>query len=375
MFSKKTKTQIFIVPLIILLSIIISTFLLLIWNLNRPSLIKKEVGVALNSPINTRSEFEFENRNLSLNEIFEGKPGWLKNLPESKTSTLIATGDVMLGRSVNYSTVAAGDFNWPFMYVEDLLKDADITLINLEGTLLSECPLTNEGMKFCGNTRHVTGLVNAGVNIVGLANNHASDYGSDGINETKSALESSKILTVGLGSPTFMDVKDKTFAFLSYNSIFPNTVRISWADKEKIRSDIQTVKPKSDIIVVSFHWGNEYTSSPTKKQVELGHMAIDSGADLVVGHHPHWIQPVEIYKGKVILYSLGNFIFDQMWSQKTKEGVVGKFTFYEGELIDIELIPVLIEDYGQPKVLKGSTAKLLMDDIRTSSVLYQSMQP
>jgi poly-gamma-glutamate synthesis protein (capsule biosynthesis protein) len=375
MFSKKTKTQIFIVPLIILLSIIISTFLLLIWNLNRPSLIKKEVGVAFNSPINTRSEFEFENRNLSLNEIFEGKPGWLKNLPESKTSTLIATGDVMLGRSVNYSTVAAGDFNWPFMYVEDLLKDADITLINLEGTLLSECPLTNEGMKFCGNTRHVTGLVNAGVNIVGLANNHASDYGSDGINETKSALESSKILTVGLGSPTFMDVKDKTFAFLSYNSIFPNTVRISWADKEKIRSDIQTVKPKSDIIVVSFHWGNEYTSSPTKKQVELGHMAIDSGADLVVGHHPHWIQPVEIYKGKVILYSLGNFIFDQMWSQKTKEGVVGKFTFYEGELIDIELIPVLIEDYGQPKVLKGSTAKLLMDDIRTSSVLYQSMQP
>ncbi|MGD8744183.1 MAG: CapA family protein [Candidatus Woesebacteria bacterium] len=312
---------------------------------------------------------------MSLNEIFEGKPGWLKNLPESKTSTLIATGDVMLGRSVNYSTVAAGDFNWPFMYVEDLLKDADITLINLEGTLLSECPLTNEGMKFCGNTRHVTGLVNAGVNIVGLANNHASDYGSDGINETKSALESSKILTVGLGSPTFMDVKDKTFAFLSYNSIFPNTVRISWADKEKIRSDIQTVKPKSDIIVVSFHWGNEYTSSPTKKQVELGHMAIDSGADLVVGHHPHWIQPVEIYKGKVILYSLGNFIFDQMWSQKTKEGVVGKFTFYEGELIDIELIPVLIEDYGQPKVLKGSTAKLLMDDIRTSSVLYQSMQP
>lgn len=261
---------------------------------------------------------------------------------------LIATGDIIPARSVNSKVIQYKDFSWPYLKTADVLKEADITFVNLEAPLLDNCPLTSEGMVFCGDSRNVEGLVFAGVDIASLANNHAGNYGSTGVEYTQNLLNNNGIKTTGIDGPAFIDIKGKKFAFLGYNDISKPQPGISNVDEEKIKTEIASAKQAAEIVIVAFHWGTEYRDQPDDRQKYLGHLAIDSGADLVVGNHPHWVQPVEIYKGKVITYAHGNFVFDQEWSQKTKEGVVGKYTFYGNKLIDVEFLPVLIEDYGQP---------------------------
>ena len=101
-------------------------------------------------------------------------------------------------------------------------------------------------------------------------------------------------------------------------------------------------------------------------------MIIDDGADVVIGNHPHWIQPPEIYKGKFIMYAHGNFIFDQMWSENTRKGVVGKYTFYDKKLVDVEFSPVLIENYAQPNFMSDADKKILLDDLKKESLILAS---
>ncbi|EKD67007.1 MAG: hypothetical protein ACD_48C00640G0003, partial [uncultured bacterium] len=103
-------------------------------------------------------------------------------------------------------------------------------------------------------------------------------------------------------------------------------------------------------------WGEEYTATPSARQKELAHFIIDSGADLILGNHPHWIQPPEVYSGKYIMYAHGNTIFDQMWSEETKIGVIGKYTFSGMRLVDVEFIPTYIQDYGQPTLVNSLQA-------------------
>ena len=98
------------------------------------------------------------------------------------------------------------------------------------------------------------------------------------------------------------------------------------------------------------HSGTEYVNDPNKRQIEFAHNAIDFGADLIIGHHPHVVQTIEKYKDKYIFYSLGNFIFDQMWSQETKEGLIVKFIFEKNKNIQFSIIPIVIEDYSQPRL-------------------------
>jgi len=266
--------------------------------------------------------------------------------------TLIATGDILLGRAVNYRTVTKNNFDWPFENIKDILKAGDVTFINLEGPLIKNCVLTQIGMRFCGDIRNAEGLVNAGVDVVNLANNHAGDYGTKGIRETIELLNSKGIKTIGTGKAEIIKVKGQKLAFLGYNHISGHlSAGIAWADEEAIVEDIKTARKIADIIIVAFHWGTEYVTQPTVKQKELAHLAIDSGADLIIGNHPHWTQPVEKYKGKTIIYALGNVVMDQMWSLKTRQGEIAKFVFKDKKLIEMELIPVLIEDYGQPRLM------------------------
>ena len=284
------------------------------------------------------------------------------NQSNDKPITLIATGDVMLGRTVNFKTVASKDFSWPFLNVSSILKKADITLVNLESPLVSNCELTNEGMIFCGDIKHGNGLSFAGVDIVSIANNHAGDQGDKGIQETINYLSVKGIDTIGTRKPLYITQNGQIFSFLAYNNIPPYPSYINHVNQNMYEEDIALANKNSDIVIVSFHWGEEYTAFPTTRQVQIAHKAIDAGADVVIGHHPHWIQPVEMYKDKPIFYSLGNFVFDQMWSQKTREGLAVKFTFENKTLKNYELIPIVIENFGQPrlanekekeKILKG----------------------
>lgn len=305
----------------------------------------------------------------SLNQIFSDNHTWIATFSAQKIRTIIATGDIIPARSVNFQILQHKDFNWPYLKTYPLTQNADITFANLESPQIAKCPVTNEGMVFCGDWHNVEGLKFAGIDIVSLANNHAGNYGSEGVKETVGHLKTAGIDATGttLSNLAIKDVRGVKFAFLGFNDISKDQPGISNVNEEKIKSEIARARTQAKIVVVTFHWGIEYQDQPDARQKSLGHLAIDSGADLIIGNHPHWIQPVEIYKGKLINYAHGNFVFDQQWSLKTKQGVVGKYTFYGNQLIDAEFVPVIIEDFGQPRLANTDEKTAILENMKTQS--------
>lgn len=296
---------------------------------------------------------------LTLDRIFSSDHSWVKILPPERVVTIIATGDVIPARSVNQGMVKRNNFLWPFEKTADVLQSDDLTVINLEAPLIEGCVVTVEGMSFCGDPRVVEGLKFSGVDIATLGNNHVGNYGVKGILETEKHLTDANIAFVE-NKIFYNKINDMQFAFLSFNDI--------GADEEsQISIKAKEAKENADIVIVSYHWGVEYTDMPSERQIYLAHLAIDNGADLILGNHPHWIQPVEIYKDKLIAYAHGNFVFDQEWSAETKLGVVGKYTFYDKKLVDVEYLPIRIMDYGQPYMLPEAEAKSVLEKMKENS--------
>lgn len=308
---------------------------------------------------------------VTLDLIFSEDHSWTQTIPINKKWTLIATGDIIPARSVNFQTVKRNDFTWAWKNIVPILTSGDITLINLESPLIPNCPATVEGMIFCGDQRHIEGLKAAHVTVANFANNHMGNYGEKGIKETKQLLEKNSIQVSGLDEPAIIEIKGLKVAFLGFDDIGLNVAPIAKADEEEMKKRIIEAKKQNNMVIVSMNWGVEYTGEPSDRQVLLAHLVIDSGADLIIGNHPHWIEPVELYKGKIIMYAHGNTIFDQMWSEKTKEGVIGKYTFYGKELVDIEFIPLYIKDFGQPEVLTGEKKDLIIQTLKKISFEIQ----
>lgn len=306
---------------------------------------------------------------LSKDSIFNYIDPALASAKDNKPDeyTIIATGDVIPARTVNTKLLQLNDFNYPFENTVDFLRSANAVFINLETPLIPNCKSTTEGMIFCGDQRAVQGLKYAGVTVTSIANNHAGNYGVEGVNSTVKLLRDNNIQVTGNGETAILTIKDKKFGFLGYNDIGSKEVGIAWANDAQIQQDIQSLKNKVDFIIVTFHWGVEYTSTPNARQVELAHTAIDAGADLIIGNHPHWVQGTENYKGKFITYAHGNFVFDQMWSQETREGVLGKYTFNNQGLINVEFVPVIIDNYSQPRFATKKEALNILDRMKTST--------
>lgn len=303
----------------------------------------------------------------TLQEIFTGDHTWTATLSAEKKRTVLVTGDVIPARVVNIQATKFQNFLWPYEKTTEFVKDADITFIDLETPLIKKCPLINDGFKFCGSDKHIEGLLYAGVDIATLANNHIGNFGEEGVAETAALLNNNGIRTTGQHQPVYIDIRGLKFAFLGYNDIGYTPESISDAEEEKIKSEIAQAKEQADVVIVQYHWGEEYRSQPDERQKYLGRFTIDAGADLVIGNHPHWIQPVEIYKDKLITYAHGNFIFDQEWSLKTKQGVLGKYTFYDTHLVDVEYFPIQIENYGQPYLLSGDKKQKILDEMKKES--------
>ncbi|HYD35727.1 MAG TPA: CapA family protein [Vitreimonas sp.] len=302
----------------------------------------------------------------SLAQLLDNDVTWTTTLSAERVTTLLTTGDVLTARSVNARTVRDQDFTWPFVKTADKLQQADITYINLETPLVSACPVTVTGMIFCGDFRNIEGLLFAGVDVVNLANNHAGNHDAEGVEETVAELEKNNLLVSGVHGPVYLTKEGRTFAFLGYNEVDIQP-GINLAKDELIQQEIKAARQQADIVIVQFHWGIEYTHQPSSNQKRLARLAIDEGADIIIGNHPHWFQPVEFYKGKLITYSHGNFVFDQMWSEETRTGIVGKYHFYDHHLIDAEFLPVYIEEYGQPRWLEGSHKEAVLDKLRQES--------
>jgi poly-gamma-glutamate capsule biosynthesis protein CapA/YwtB (metallophosphatase superfamily) len=289
---------------------------------------------------------------LSLASVFGDTKVDLGSLDPSRVRVMIATGDVIPAREVNYKMVLHRDWLYPWRPTADYLHSGDLLFINLETPLIQGCPLMHSGFKFCGDARAIAGLDYAGVSVANLANNHSTNFGPAGTSATIRLLADHHIGVSGLGLWEIRDVRGLKFGFLGFNGIGTHI------DRVELKREIDIVRPQVDVLVVAFHWGKEYELLPASapgiapdNPRELGHLAIDYGADVVIGNHPHWVEPVEIYRGGFIAYAHGNFIFDQMWSQETREGVVGRYTFYDSRLIRVDYRPVLIDDWAQPHFL------------------------
>ncbi len=263
---------------------------------------------------------------------------------------LISTGDIGLVRDVNYRIQQKRDVNYPFLKISEYLNDADLTITNLEGPLIKNCPVILTGFKFCGDALNVKGLSFAGIDAVSLANNHTTNYGLEGLRETVNTLEREGIISFGIDDLVkYTDIKGKKFALIGFVELNNEWAGLNNATAENVSKLVAIAGKNSDAVITSFHWGAEYSHDPTENQILLAHLAVDSGADIVLGNHPHWIQISEIYKEKFITYAQGNTIFDQDWSQETKEGVIYKFVYKNGNFEKIDEKYTVIEDNSQPR--------------------------
>jgi len=268
----------------------------------------------------------------------------------SQTITLISTGDIGLVRDINYEIQKRHDPNYPFLKIGDYLKNADLTITNLEGPLINNCPIILTGFKFCGEDTNVKGLVYAGIDAASLANNHSTNFGLDGLSQTSTILKSAGITPFGQNNNIeYLNIKGKKVALLGFVELGNNWTGLNNATPENVAELVSEAKTKADIVITAFHWGVEYTRKPTQNQLNLAHIAIDNGADIVLGNHPHWIQENEIYKDKFITYAQGNTIFDQDWSQETKEGIIYKFEYKNGKFKKIDEKYTFIEQNVQPR--------------------------
>jgi poly-gamma-glutamate synthesis protein (capsule biosynthesis protein) len=276
--------------------------------------------------------------------------------PANRERTLLFVGDVMLARGVQSTMKARGDWTYPFQKVARTLSAADLTFGNLE------CPISDMGRdlrhlySFRADPRAIEGLTSAGFRVMSVANNHIDDWDRPALLDTLRRLREAGIQPVGAGrndveahSPVVLDLAGVKLAFLAYVNIEPRDATaeadqpgVAWLDPERALADICSSRSLADLVIVSLHWGVEYSTRPRPRQVKLAHQMVEAGADLVVGHHGHVVQPVEKYHDGWIAYSLGNFIFDQR-DPATHHGIILKVTLRGKQIAGVVPIPITIE--------------------------------
>ncbi|MHA1381512.1 MAG: CapA family protein [Candidatus Helarchaeota archaeon] len=242
--------------------------------------------------------------------------------------------------------------------IKQYFSKADFSLGNLESPLIDK-EKNPQNKAYAGSKNFASFLEKTGIKMVSIANNHILEQGIEGVLSTKKALKKNNIQYVG-------ELHDGTsnIATFEYNGIiigiagFNDIHNIENKDIYAEYSDQNVIKAlnimsslKVDYKIVTFHWGDEYVHIPSRKQIEAAHKFIEYGADIIVGHHPHVIQPIERYKKGLIFYSLGNFIFDMIWSDYVRLGMVANVTLEKGKKIKCNIIPIYIgNDYIPRKV-------------------------
>ena len=294
-------------------------------------------------PINPGSENPYFNANL-FERLILNKP-----VEKSGQIVMILGGDVMLGRTVMITSLDKNDPTYPFSQIADPTSSADLFFVNLENPLFEGCErdITGVSLVFCGDSQMVEGLSWAGVDVANLANNHTLNYGKEGLEKTKEVLAKVGIGFSGDGFSEVREVSGIKFGFVGFDK--SQQVTPSLDDEE--RALISSSDHEVDVLIVSMHWGVEYQDSALPGVRALAHELVDLGADVIVGHHPHWVQDIESYNGVPIYYSLGNLIFDQMWSEKTREGLLVKLTFEDNKIVKEEFIKTYMEEWAQPKLV------------------------
>ena len=265
------------------------------------------------------------------------------------TVTISAAGDCTLGGDVpggSYSRFARYyDENGAAYFlanVRDIFAGDDLTIVNLEGTFTESDNRQDKTFAFKGKAEYASILTCGSVEAVSIDNNHTQDYGAQSTTDTMQVLDDYGIGYAGLGEFWGTEINGVRIGFLSYRS---------WnMSRSGMEADVRKLRTVCDMVIVAIHWGVEKEGMANNSQINLGHAAIDAGADLVLGHHPHVVQGIEVYKGRYICYSLGNFCFGGNKNPADKDTFIfrGTYSFTGGNLVasDIAIIPCSVSSVG-----------------------------
>ena len=297
----------------------------------------------------------------------------------SNQYNLLIVGDIMMGREIQALTNQFG-LSYPFEKIKNIFKGWDIVFGNLEGPVMEKAPIISiTSLNFAYSPEVVQELQKIGFNLLTLANNHTLDKGENVLEQTRNYLLNYGIQP--LGDYRSCDEKYyyqyKNILLIGANLVYANQYCVS-----EIEKNIKAIKQKDPtiFIIVVPHWGIEYVHRPNIFQEETAHTLIDAGADLIIGHHPHVVQSIEKYKGKLIFYSLGNFVFDMYASKDTQQELAIGIDFEENKLT-LFLIP-LISQRSQLSLMTGQerddflnwlaqiSNPSLLDNIKSGIILY-----
>jgi poly-gamma-glutamate capsule biosynthesis protein CapA/YwtB (metallophosphatase superfamily) len=313
-------------------------------------------------------------------------PLWRRSAPETvprvPDTRLILGGDVMLSRFVGKFARQRGDPASPLQELAPVLASADIAFVNLEAPFSDRGKPVESGMIFKAEPEMIGGLKLAGIDVVSTANNHARDCGGYGVEFTLDWLASHGIAAVGSAKSAeaahagaVLTRNGTRFGFLAYTFDQSNgnhrdvDDRIAALDVDQMREDVGRMlgreeapnacaevatagdriacpTARADVVIVSMHAGAEYSPRPNRQQIEFAHAAVDAGARVVVGHHPHVVEPWERVGDSVIFYSLGNLVFDQFQREETQHGALAELTFSGARLVHAEMAAVDIARTG-----------------------------
>jgi poly-gamma-glutamate capsule biosynthesis protein CapA/YwtB (metallophosphatase superfamily) len=334
------------------------------------------------------------------------------NFDPATTWTMFAGGDVLLDRGVHQTISVRGkgeDFPFDGGFAEitghtccsgfghpvptmrrtgdagamrDLMKSSDLAIANFENPAPNTFRWHTSGTVFSADRRNLEGLTRAGLDYVSIANNHIGDAGRNGILQTIRNLDRVGLEHSGAGKdlkaarkPAILDANGVKVAILGYDAIAryynaakgrPGNAPLS---RKAVKEDVAAAhEAGADVVIVFPHWGVEYRSRPFAAQQKLARQIIDAGADMVIGNHAHWAGAMEVYKGKPIWYALGNFVFDQTWSEPTMEGITLELTFRGSELVQAKMRPHIILDKAQPNFLdERGDGKIVMGQVYEAS--------
>jgi len=336
---------------------------------------------------------------------------------QGRTWTLLAGGDMFLDRGVRNTVLVKGKgIDYPFDggsavvtghcrcspsvaipngivptvrktgdkgAVRALVRHADLAIANLENPIPDNPSWHLGGLVFGGPPKTLPMFTNAGIDWVTLANNHINDYGDAGIQQTIANLDKYGIPhggagkgIAGAGQVSYLKAAGTKIAIIACVAVVPTSFASgtsNWGglpcDDQYVLPRIQQARQRADLVIIFPHWGVEYRRDPTRSQQQLAQDWVAGGADLILGSHSHYFGALQDIDGHAVLYSMGNFIFDQYWSTPTMESALPEMTFEGSRLLQIRLHPDVILDQAQPNLLNPATddGKALLAAVRAAS--------
>jgi len=308
-------------------------------------------------------------------------------MSELKPIKLFAVGDLMLGDSPVChgfgvcSAISKRGPRFPFQHVESHLKGADVLFGNLE-VVVSRFDFDHDDfahVQFRGQPESLEGLSGCGFDVVSVCSNHSMQHGSEAFEEMIDSLNDKRTEPIGAENParglknfSLIEQSGWRIGFLGYNfrpqQYFDAPPQWKTPSREMIVEEIKAVRENLDCLVLSLHWGDEFVDYPSPEQVSMAHEFVENGADIIIGHHPHIIQGIESYKGGVIAYSLGNFVFD-MWQDYLRRTYILECELAEPGKVSCSITPVIINRNYQPELAGGAEAEAIRNHVERISEL------